>query len=79
MSIKFEKVRAGDVLWSKSTGRMGNTTVRTTLWHRVHVLRVDSAKQTAEVSWNGNPPETYRRQRVERLYRKKPEPKGRTS
>lgn len=75
MAVKFEKVQVGDVLWSKSRGRMGNTTVMTTRWHAVQILAIDSEKETARVSWNGNPTETYYRKQVERLYRNKPKAK----
>lgn len=75
MAVKFEKVQVGDVLWSKSRGRMGNTIIKETRWHSVRVIDIDSEKKTACVSWNGNPTETYYRKQVERLYRNKPKAK----
>jgi hypothetical protein len=72
---KFHTIKPGDVLWEKRRQRMGNTTMRETAIFRVLVLSVDAEKETAEVSWNGNPAKTWHKRNLEKLTRKKPEQK----
>ena len=72
MAIKFEKIEAGMELLDIHTERAGNTTMRRLgVWH-VRVLSVDREKRSAQVSWNGNRPETYYARQLERLYLKVP-------
>jgi hypothetical protein len=57
MSVKFETVKAGDVLYDVHGERMGNTTMRRKGVWKVRVLSVEA--DHAVVSWNGNPPRKY--------------------
>lgn len=69
MAVKFESVKAGDILWdchrykAGPFSRMGSWSVR--------VISIDHAAGVAVVSWNSNAPQTYRRRQVERLRRTK--------
>lgn len=76
MAIKFEKIQAGMTLYSKSRGKMGNTTIRIDRVHPVHVVSVDIEKQSVLASWNGNPARTYPRRHAEKWYAKEPKVKG---
>jgi hypothetical protein len=73
MAVKWETVQAGDVLYDVHSYRMGNTTMRSMGCWEVRVRSIDHAKGTAVVSWNGNPPETWRRYQIAKLRRKEPE------
>lgn len=75
MAIKFEKIQAGMTLWSKTRGRMGNTTIKEDKIHSVRIISVDAADRSAMVSWNGNPQERWLEYRLTRLFAKKPEKK----
>lgn len=77
MAIKFERVKAGDVLYDKHRYQMGNTTMRAWGVWTVEVVSIDHEKGTARVRWNGNPETTYYRRGIEKLYRKRPEIRSR--
>lgn len=68
MAVKYEQVKAGDVLFDCHRYRMGNTTMSRMGTWLVTVLEIKDGG--AMVSWNGNRPEFYPRHRVERLRRK---------
>lgn len=72
MAIKFEKIKAGMKLLDVHKHQMGNTHMRRLGWWPVEIISVDEAAQTAIVSWNNNPAQTWDKRRLERLYTKKP-------
>jgi len=74
--IKFEKIKAGDVLYQKSRVGMGNTTMTRDAVYQVYVKSVDPETRTAVVSWNSNPAKQWSARSLEKLYRKKPEVKS---
>jgi hypothetical protein len=73
MAVKWETVRAGDVLFDVHSYRMGNTLVRSMGCWEVRVISIDHAAGTAVVSWNGNEPESWPARRVKKLRRREPE------
>lgn len=73
--LKFHTIQPGDVLWEKRRQQAGNTTMRYTAVFEVRVISVDAERETAEVSWNGNPAKTWHKRNLEKLTRKKPEQK----
>ena len=52
---KIEKIKPGQVLWSVSSGRLGNTMLTTKNLYPVRVVEVDMANKRVLASWNGNP------------------------
>lgn len=68
MAIKFEKIKAGMVLYDRHRERAGNTTMTRLGEWPVEIISVDPERRTAQVSWNTNRPETYGRHSLERLY-----------
>lgn len=73
MAIKFDKVKAGDVLYDVHRVRMGNTrTARLGCW-TVKILEIDPDGAGAWVSWNGNSRERWTRRKIESL-RRTPKP-----
>lgn len=68
MAIKFEKVKAGMTLWSRSRQGAGNTTMTRMAEHPVYVVEVDAEKRRALVSWNGNAATWHGETYVERLF-----------
>jgi hypothetical protein len=68
MSIKFEKIKPGMVLYDRHRERMGNTTMSSIGEWRVRILSVDAEKRTAVVSWNGNRETTYYERSLTKLY-----------
>jgi hypothetical protein len=75
MSVKWETVKVGDVLWDKQRQKMGNTTMSRDAIFSVRVESINYAHGTAIASWNGNPARWYHRSGIERLYRNKPKTK----
>ena len=73
MSVKFESVKPGDILWQKQRRKMGNTTISQDCIYSIKVVSVD--KHEALVHWNGNAPRPMGRRDIEKLYRNRPEPK----
>lgn len=57
MAVKFETIKAGDVLYDVHREKMGNTTMSAWGWWRVRVISIDHEKRVAKVSWNTNPPQ----------------------
>ena len=72
---KFETIKPGDVLYSVTRGRAGNTTMRRTNVHAVHVISVDAERRCALVSWNGNPPKDWYEHALTKLRRSRPKAK----
>lgn len=72
MAIKFDKIRAGDTLLDIHREKAGNTTMSRWGCWKVRVISVDSANETAMVSWNGNAPSMRTRRQLEKLYAKEP-------
>ena len=71
--IKFEKVKAGDILYDVHSYRMGNTTMRSMGVWSVTVFSVDYERRQAVVSWNGNPNQVWYAGMIEKLRAKEPE------
>jgi hypothetical protein len=59
--MKLESLKPGDVVYSISRGKMGNTTMRTTSVHHVTIKSIDLEKQTCVASWNCNKDQTFYR------------------
>lgn len=71
--MKYERIKAGDVLYDVHSYYMGNTTVRSMgVWH-VKVIALHPEDRTATVSWNGNRPERYYESDLKRLREKEPQ------
>lgn len=68
MAVSFDKVKAGDTLYSRAKQKIGNTTMRTLREWRVTVISVDSVTRTAQCSWNGNRSRTYKERDFSRLF-----------
>lgn len=69
MAIKFEKIQAGMVLWSRGTYRNGMNRPTKGEW-AVHIESVDHAARTAVVA-KGGKRETWPEYRLTRLYTKR--------
>ncbi len=73
MSVKYETIKPGDVLYQKKRVRMGNTTLTQDIVYSVRV--VDVGEFACDVVWNGcNKDRRYRRT-MESLYRSPPKTK----
>lgn len=72
MAVRFETVKAGDVLYDVHREKMGHTTMSRLGWWRVVVKSIDHAKGVAWCSWNGNPPRRYGRRELAKLRRSIP-------
>lgn len=70
MAIKFDKITPGMELLDIHREKMGNTTMSEWGLWKVRVISVDPSTRTAVVSWNNNRPQTWARNRLERLYTK---------
>lgn len=70
--MKYEKIKAGDVLYDVHSYRMGNTTIRSMGVWQVKVITLHPEDRTATVSWNGNRPERYYASDLKRLREKEP-------
>ena len=55
----FKNIKPGQILFTVSRHRMGNTTASTISVHRVSVVSVDEEAQTVTASWNGNRARVY--------------------
>lgn len=69
MAIKFETVKAGDVLYDCHRVKMGNTTASRMGTWVVKVIALDEDGRGASVQWNGNRATRWTRRQVERLRR----------
>ena len=70
--MKFDKLKEGMTLYSLSSRRMGNTTMRTMAVHTVRVVSIDREKRRAMCSWNHNPAQLYFERDIERLKEHEP-------
>lgn len=68
MSIKFEKIKAGDTLYDNHRTKMGHTTMSCMGEWSVKILEVDTIERTALVSWNHNKATTWYEYQLTRLY-----------
>jgi 1,4-dihydroxy-2-naphthoyl-CoA synthase len=68
----INKIKPGDVLYSISKYRMGNTRMMTLGVYECRVVSVDLEKQTALISWNGNAPQKYYEPQIKALKTAKP-------
>lgn len=59
--MKLESLKPGDVVYSLSRGKMGNTTMRTTYVHHVTIKSIDLENQTCVACWNCNRDRTFYR------------------
>lgn len=72
MAIRFESIKANDVLYDVRRTKMGNTTMtRLSCWE-VKIVSVDPAKRTAVVRWNWNQPEMWHAHQLAKLRRSPP-------
>jgi len=67
MSVKYETIKAGDVLWDVHKYRMGNTTMRA--WGSWEVKVEKLTPYGAICSWNGNASEQWSKRRLAKLRR----------
>ncbi len=56
MPVSIKRLKVGDNLWSSSRQKMGNTTMRETVFHPVRIHEIAPDYSYALVSWNFNPP-----------------------
>lgn len=71
MAIKFEKIQAGMMLWSRGRAKMGNTTMSRMAEWQVSIREVYPETRSALVSWNYNAPTVWNERRLTRLYVKR--------
>jgi len=55
MSVSFDTLKPGDVLYDCHRHKLGNTTMSVMGVWKVYVKEVNLSERTALVSWNGNP------------------------
>ncbi len=55
----FKNIKPGQILFTVSRHRMGNTTASTVAVHKVSVESVDEETQTVIASWNSNKSRKY--------------------
>lgn len=66
MSIKFERIKPGMILYDRHRYQTNGGGSRMGEW-KVEVLSVDTKARTAVVVWNNNKPETMNERRLSRL------------
>lgn len=69
MAVSWNAVKTGDVLYSRTRQKMGNTTMRRTVEHSVKIISIDHESEKATVSWNGNQAKEWSRWAVGKLFR----------
>lgn len=75
MTIKFEAVKAGDVLYDVRSERMGSTQMSLLCCREVHVVSIDHAAGTAVTQTLGNQPRSEERSQIKRYRRSPPKEK----
>jgi len=75
MAVKWHLVQKGDQLWQKKRTKMGNTTMSRWSVFGVRIIEIDHDAGMATVSWNTNAPTRWGRSQIEKLSRKRPEPR----
>ena len=74
MSIKYEKIKVGQVLYDRHRYTMGNTCMKCLGEWPVEILELTSSQTPgyaslgATVKWNHNPPQHYNQRQLEKLY-----------
>lgn len=71
----FDRIQDGQVLYTVTRQRAGNTTLTRTAVHPVRVLSVDRDKRRVTASWNGNAARIYTESQVSKWKVAKPTPK----
>ncbi len=56
---EISKLKPGQVVWSVSKHRIGNTMVKTTAIHSVSITEVDPQGKFVVASWNHNPAKKF--------------------
>jgi len=56
MTVKFETLKPGDVLYDCGTHGVGNTTARAMGCWKIDIVSIDPVEKSAIVRWNGNAP-----------------------
>lgn len=69
---KIDRLKPGQVLYSVSSGRMGNTAMRTMRVHSVVIVSIDLEKRTVVARWNSNPATTFTERSVSKWRVNKP-------
>lgn len=72
----ISKLKVGQILYTLTAQKMGNTSVSRKVLHEVKVMEVDPEGAYVVAQWNHNAPRKYRTREVARWKVKKPEPKG---
>lgn len=58
--MTISKLKVGQIVYSVSTSKMGNTTVSTTNVHAVRIVEINpGASPYVVASWNGNAPRKF--------------------
>jgi len=73
MAVKYETIRAGDVLYDVHRVKMGNTTMSRLGWWPVYVESICDGG--AMVRWNGNPARFSSKRNLSKLRRSQPKAK----
>jgi len=68
----FDRIKPGQTLWTVTSQRMGNTTIRHKVVHSVLVNEVDTEKRIVVASWNGNAARRYPEYQVKQWRVNKP-------
>lgn len=76
MSVKWEKVSAGDTLYDVRRVTMGNTKMRVVRVWKVLIVSIDHEGNSAVVRWNLNHEERWHKSRVVKLRRTRPDGEG---
>lgn len=74
--IKFELIKAGDVLYDVHREKMGNTNMSRLGCWEVKIESVDPATRSAMVRWNWNQPERWHASQLRKLRRSPPKGYG---
>lgn len=67
MTIKFEKIKSGMMLYDRHRERAGNTTMRRLGEWTVQIVSLNAEQRSAQASWNGNPATTWFAHDLEKL------------
>ena len=52
----FDRLKVGQILYTVTSHKMGNTTMNTKAVHTMKVMEINAFKRTVFASWNGNLP-----------------------
>lgn len=69
MAIKFERVKAGDIIYDRHRSKMGNTTMTQLAEWSVEVREINTERRMALVSWNYNPAKWVPARQIEKYFR----------